>query len=92
MLEQVGLHQVVEDVVLTDPLHRTATGGAEGRTLHPTRITGSAKRMHAGLKTVETHTNTHNYKTPLTGSAFVFMKKSTERDVLNIYQDLVYRD
>lgn len=88
MLEQVGLHQVVEDVVLTDPLHRTATGGAEGRTLHPTRITGSAKRMHAGLKTIETHTN---YKTPLTGSAFVFIKKSTKRDVLNIYQDLVYR-
>lgn len=29
VLEQVGLHQVVEDVVLTDSLHRAAAGGTQ---------------------------------------------------------------
>ena len=35
VLQQVRLHQVVEDVVFTDALDRTAAGGAQGRPLHP---------------------------------------------------------
>lgn len=35
VLEKVCLHQVVEDVVFTDPLDWTAAGGAQGGALHP---------------------------------------------------------
>lgn len=35
VLDEVGLHQVVEDVVLMNLLHRAAAGGAKRRTLHP---------------------------------------------------------
>ena len=57
VLLQVGLHQVVEDVVLADPLHRAAAGGTEGGALHPARVAGSTERVHTGLET-DTHTHT----------------------------------
>lgn len=50
VLNEVGLHQVVEDVVLTNPLHRAAAGGAKRRTLHPARVTGGTEDMHARLQ------------------------------------------
>ena len=50
MLEEIGLHQVVEDVVLADPLHRAAAGGAEGGALHPAGVAGGAEGVHAGLQ------------------------------------------
>lgn len=50
VLQQVRLHQVVEDVVFTDALDRTAAGGAQGRALHPARVAGSAEGVHTGLQ------------------------------------------
>lgn len=50
VLNEVGLHQVVQDVVLTNPLHRAAAGGAERRTLHPARVAGGAEDVHARLQ------------------------------------------
>lgn len=50
MLEEVGLHQVVQDVVLTNPLHGAAAGGAEGGALHPAGVAGGAEDVHAGLQ------------------------------------------
>ena len=50
MLEEVGLHQVVEDVVLADPLHGAAAGGTQRGALHPARVAGGAERVHAGLQ------------------------------------------
>ena len=50
MLEEVGLHQVVQDVVLADPLHRAAAGGTQRGALHPARVAGGAERVHAGLQ------------------------------------------
>ena len=50
MLDEVGLHQVVEDVVLTNPLHRAAAGGAQGGPLHPAWVAGGTEDMHAGLQ------------------------------------------
>lgn len=50
MLEEVGLHQVVQDVVLTNPLHGAAAGGAEGGTLHPAGVAGGAEDVHARLQ------------------------------------------
>lgn len=35
VLDEVGFHQVIEDVVFTNPLHRAATGGAKRGALHP---------------------------------------------------------
>ena len=51
MLDEVGLHQVVQDVVFAYPLHRAAAGGAERGALHPAGVTGSAEHMHARLQT-----------------------------------------
>lgn len=50
MLNEVGLHQVVEDVVLPNPLHRAAAGGAERRSLHPARVAGGTEDVHARLQ------------------------------------------
>lgn len=50
VLQQVRLHQVVEDVVFTDALDWTAAGGAQGRPLHPARVAGSAEGVHTGLQ------------------------------------------
>lgn len=50
VLNEVGLHKVVQDVVLTNPLHRTAAGGAERRTLHPAWVAGRAEDVHARLQ------------------------------------------
>lgn len=50
VLNEVGLHEVVQDVVLTNPLHRAAAGGAERRTLHPARVAGGAEDVHARLQ------------------------------------------
>lgn len=50
MLDEICLHQVVKDVVLANPLNRTAAGGAKRRTLHPARVTGSTENMHARLQ------------------------------------------
>lgn len=50
MLEEIRLHQVVEDVVLTDPLDGAAAGGAQRGALHPARVAGRAKGVHAGLQ------------------------------------------
>lgn len=50
MLDEVGLHQVVEDMVLTDPFHRAAAGRAKRRTLHPAGVAGSTERVHTGLQ------------------------------------------
>lgn len=61
MLDEVGFYQVVEDVVLTNPLHRTAAGGAKGRTLHPARVAGSTEDMHAGLQAKAKTRNLQNY-------------------------------
>lgn len=51
MLDEVGLYQVVENVVFMNPLHRAAAGGAKGRAFHPARIAGSTEDMHARLQT-----------------------------------------
>lgn len=53
MLDEVGLYQVVENMVFMNPLHRAAAGGAKGRALHPARIAGSTKDMHARLQTTK---------------------------------------
>ena len=50
MLDEVGLHQVVEDVILADPLHGAAAGGTKGGALHPAGVAGGAERVHAGLQ------------------------------------------
>lgn len=50
MLDEVGLHQVVEDVILMNPLHRAAAGGAKRRALHPAGVAGSTKDVHARLQ------------------------------------------
>ena len=50
VLQQVRLHQVVEDVVFTDALDWTAAGGAQGRPLHPARVAGSTEGVHTGLQ------------------------------------------
>ena len=50
MLDEVGFHQVIEDVVFTNPLHRAAAGRAKRRALHPARVAGSTKDMHARLQ------------------------------------------
>lgn len=50
VLDEVGLNQVVEDVVLMNPLHRAAAGGAKRRALHPARVAGSTKDVHARLQ------------------------------------------
>lgn len=50
VLDEVGLHQVVEDVVLADPLHGAAAGGTEGGALHPARVAGGAEGVHARLQ------------------------------------------
>jgi len=50
VLEKVGLHQVVQDVVFTDPLDGTAAGGAQAGALHPARVAGRAEGVHAGLQ------------------------------------------
>lgn len=56
VLKEVGLHQVVQDVVLTNPLHGAAAGGTERGTLHPTRVAGGAEDVHARLQAEgETH-------------------------------------
>lgn len=56
MLEKVCLHQVVENVVFTDPLNRTAAGGTQGRALHPAGVAGRAEGVHAGLQAEGTRT------------------------------------
>lgn len=50
VLKKVGLHQVVQDVVLTNPLHGAAAGGTERGTLHPARVAGGAEDVHARLQ------------------------------------------
>lgn len=50
VLDEIGLHQVIEDVVLTNPLHGAAAGGAKRRTLHPAWVAGSTEDMHARLQ------------------------------------------
>lgn len=54
VLDEVGLHQVVEDVVLANPLHGAAAGGAERRALHPARVAGGAEGVHARLQAEQT--------------------------------------
>ena len=59
VLNEVGLHQVVEDMVLTDPLHRAAAGRAKRRALHPACVAGSTEGVHTGLQAkgkIITHT------------------------------------
>ena len=51
VLDEVCFHEVVEDVVFTDPLHGTAAGRTQGRALHPARVASRAERVHAGLQT-----------------------------------------
>lgn len=60
VLNEVGLHQVVEDVVLSNPLHRAATGGAKRGSLHPARVAGSTEHMHARLQAKAKKTNKKN--------------------------------
>lgn len=55
MLGEVGFHQVVEDVVLSNPLHGAAAGGAEGGALHPAGVAGGAEGVHARLQAEHTH-------------------------------------
>lgn len=50
MLDEVGLHQVVEDVVLSNPLHGAAAGGTQAGTLHPAGVAGGAEGVHARLQ------------------------------------------
>lgn len=50
VLKEVGLHQVVQDVVLANPLHGAAAGGTERGTLHPARVAGGAEDVHARLQ------------------------------------------
>lgn len=50
VLDEVGLHQVIEDMVLPNPFHRAAAGGAKRGALHPARVAGSTEDMHAGLQ------------------------------------------
>lgn len=50
VLNEVGLHEVVQDVVLTDPLHWAAACGTERRTLHPAWVAGSTEDVHARLQ------------------------------------------
>jgi len=50
VLDEVRLHQVVEDMVLTNLLHRAAAGGAKRRALHPAGVAGGTEDMHARLQ------------------------------------------
>lgn len=54
VLDEVGFHQVVEDVILSDPLHGAAAGGTEGGALHPAGVAGGAEGVHARLQAERT--------------------------------------
>lgn len=50
MLQQVCLYQVVEDVILADPLHGAAAGRTQGGAFHPAGVAGRTEGVHAGLE------------------------------------------
>lgn len=81
MLDKVGLHQVVEDVVLADPLYRATAGGAERRALHPARVTCSTEGVHTGLQAAW---GTHRELIPLTRSRGTFLSYRTKLELLGI--------